>query len=209
LPSGELVTSSTALRPATDRFAPAAGESGRDAPAGSTPPLASGGFPRSYVIQKGDSFWGIAQKVYGDGSLLALIQKANPGVKMQPGKTLTLPAPTRPASDAPIAPESAALRSANPGRAAGSARDNTQGARSTAKPSRPGSPAPASPAASPPAREGGAILYEVKAGDTLRGLAQRFYGDPSKFTLIEEANEDLKYTMLRSGQRIRVPGPTR
>jgi len=48
-----------------------------------------------YTIMPGDrGFWGIAEKVYGDGAYCALIRKANPGVdaaSLQPGETLRIP----------------------------------------------------------------------------------------------------------------------
>lgn len=57
----------------------------------------------TYTVQEGDKgFWGVAQKVYGDGTLWPLIQKANPGVdsgSLKPGQTLAIPPrdETRPA----------------------------------------------------------------------------------------------------------------
>ena len=65
-----------------------------------------GGVARTYVVQKGDAgFWAIAEKVYGDGRLWTLLQKANPGVDsnaLAPGKKLTVPPrPVRPS--APVA----------------------------------------------------------------------------------------------------------
>jgi len=53
---------------------------------------------RVYVVQRGDNgFWGIAEKVYGDGTLWGLIAKANPGVNslsLRPGQKLVIPAKT-------------------------------------------------------------------------------------------------------------------
>ncbi|MFP3938643.1 MAG: LysM peptidoglycan-binding domain-containing protein [Phycisphaerae bacterium] len=50
---------------------------------------------RTYTVQEGDKgFWGVAQDVYGDGTLWTLIQKANPGVdsgSLKPGQTLVIP----------------------------------------------------------------------------------------------------------------------
>jgi nucleoid-associated protein YgaU len=55
----------------------------------------TGGAERTYVVREGDAgFWAIAEKVYGDGRLWALIAKANPGVDsnfLPPGKKLRIP----------------------------------------------------------------------------------------------------------------------
>ena len=48
-----------------------------------------------YIVQAGDAgYWGIAQKVYGEGRYNYLIDRANPGVdsnSLQPGKKLYIP----------------------------------------------------------------------------------------------------------------------
>lgn len=36
----------------------------------------------TYTVAKGDTFWSIAQQVYGDGKLWTKIEQANPGVDM-------------------------------------------------------------------------------------------------------------------------------
>src|SRR5579875_470628 len=49
---------------------------------------------RTHVIQKGDTFWGLAKKYYGKGTLWTKIQAANPKVdprRLQIGKTLIIP----------------------------------------------------------------------------------------------------------------------
>ena len=45
----------------------------------------------------------------------------------------------------------------------------------------------------------------MQKGDTLTLIAKKFYDDPSKFHLIEEANGDLKYQVLQAGAKIKVP----
>lgn len=47
--------------------------------------------------------------------------------------------------------------------------------------------------------------YEVKSGDTLRGIAERFYGDPTLDDLIAEANDITDPTQLRVGQVLTIP----
>jgi len=55
---------------------------------------ASGGTPRSHVIQKGETFASISRTVYGDGRYYLQIQKANPGLEpsaLKPGTRINLP----------------------------------------------------------------------------------------------------------------------
>lgn len=47
----------------------------------------------SYTIQPDDNLWNIATHFYGRGYLYKHIERRNPGVKIQPGKTLIIPAP--------------------------------------------------------------------------------------------------------------------
>lgn len=49
--------------------------------------------------------------------------------------------------------------------------------------------------------------YVVKKGDDLRSIAQKMYGDPSKFKLIQAANNirDPKRILRMVGQEIRIP----
>ncbi len=49
--------------------------------------------------------------------------------------------------------------------------------------------------------------YTVKKGDTLWGLAKKFYGDGSKFTIIEEANKDTikNKNLIYVGQVLKIP----
>jgi LysM repeat protein len=54
-------------------------------------------------------------------------------------------------------------------------------------------------------------LYLVEKGDTLSGLAERFYQSSAtdKQALIEDANPHLKYGYLRAGERIKIMDPRR
>lgn len=51
----------------------------------------------------------------------------------------------------------------------------------------------------------GSQTYEVQPRDTLRGIAQRFYGDPEKHELISEANGIDGDNMLQVGQELQIP----
>jgi nucleoid-associated protein YgaU len=49
--------------------------------------------------------------------------------------------------------------------------------------------------------------YEVKPGDTLSKIAQQFYGDPSMYPQIFDANTDRLKTpdLIIVGQKLRIP----
>lgn len=47
--------------------------------------------------------------------------------------------------------------------------------------------------------------YTVQRGDTLGRIAKRFYGDPSRFTLIASANAIANPDRLKVGQRLEIP----
>jgi nucleoid-associated protein YgaU len=49
--------------------------------------------------------------------------------------------------------------------------------------------------------------HEVKKGDTLLKIAEKYYGDPGLYTTIFEANRDkLKDpNLIRIGQKLRIP----
>lgn len=50
-------------------------------------------------------------------------------------------------------------------------------------------------------------VYEIVSGDTLGGIAKRFYGDASKYTRIHEANKELipDANKIYPGQKIKIP----
>jgi nucleoid-associated protein YgaU len=48
-----------------------------------------------------------------------------------------------------------------------------------------------------------AMFYTWKAGDTFTGLAQRFYGDPSRLAILKRINEGR--TDVQPGERVLVP----
>ena len=53
----------------------------------------------------------------------------------------------------------------------------------------------------------GFAVHKVHTGDTLSSIAQEFYGDPAKFTIIFEANRDQLDEPERDlrGQELRIP----
>lgn len=68
-------------------------------------------------------------------------------------------------------------------------------------------PAPAAPAAAPEAAQ--TTIYEVKPGDTLGAIAQRFYGKASLYMKIFEANTDILTNpdLIKVGQKLKIPKP--
>jgi 5'-nucleotidase / UDP-sugar diphosphatase len=55
---------------------------------------ASSGGGKSYVVKKGDTLWGIAQRTYGDGKQYRKILAANPSIKgdrLNAGQKIMLP----------------------------------------------------------------------------------------------------------------------
>jgi nucleoid-associated protein YgaU len=50
-------------------------------------------------------------------------------------------------------------------------------------------------------------FYEVKSGDTLSKIAERFYGDKMLYPQIFEANRDILKdpNKIKPGQRLRIP----
>ena len=53
----------------------------------------------------------------------------------------------------------------------------------------------------------GFTVYKVRSGDTLSSIADQFYGDPAKFTIIFEANRDqlTNPNVIIVGQELRIP----
>lgn len=79
-----------------------------------------------------------------------------------------------------------------------------------AAPVRPATPQPTAPApgrTSPPAPAGGVRKHVVGKGDTLMSLAQRYYGNRSRWRDIAEANKDVLKNKdgLRIGMELKIP----
>lgn len=133
-----------------------------------------------YEIREGDTFWSISVEHYGDGSMVAAIQAANPGMderRLLVGKKITLPPkgswPTR---TAPATRDPSARRAASP----------------------PG------PAASQPA---GRAVYVVEQGDTLISIARNVLGDAKRYLEIYELNKEALSSPdnLPVGAELRMP----
>lgn len=67
---------------------------------------------------------------------------------------------------------------------------------------------PGSPLPGPGGMAAGEVqIYEVKPGDTLGAIAQRFYGKASLYPKIFEANKDILTNpdLIKVGQKLRIP----
>lgn len=83
--------------------------------------------------------------------------------------------------------------------------DNTVNSLTVPPPPKPAEPAPAPEAAPPPVAE--ARIHEVKPGDTLGALAQKYYGKASLYMKIFEANRDQldNPDLIKVGHRLKIP----
>ncbi|MFW2405445.1 MAG: LysM peptidoglycan-binding domain-containing protein, partial [Gammaproteobacteria bacterium] len=63
------------------------------------------------------------------------------------------------------------------------------------------------PKAEEPKPEPEGEIYEIQSGDTLSGIAKRYYGDAMKYTKIFEANKGVieDPNKIYPGQKIRIP----
>ena len=66
-------------------------------------------------------------------------------------------------------------------------------------------PTPEPTAESTPLATGEEQTYVVKSGDTLRGIAEKFYGDAALASLIMEANDITDAQQLSIGQELIIP----
>ena len=75
-----------------------------------------------------------------------------------------------------------------------------------AAPAPPPGPAPKAEAVPVPGA-GGETIHVVVSGDTLGGLAQKYYGKASRYMKIFEANKDILKNpdLIKVGQKLRIP----
>lgn len=174
-------TRSEDTRPRTASFRPGSGAADDEPEPVPSDPGPSGSGQGSHEIREGDSWWAIAKQHYGYGVVWPELKKANPGVSMRPGKELVIPELDPKVIEAAREKARRAARSEVE-------RSSPDGGSSSSSTS-----------------TGGYISYKVQRGDTLRGLAKRYLGDPNLYHRIEDANKDVKYTGLIAGTTIRIP----
>lgn len=66
---------------------------------------------------------------------------------------------------------------------------------------------PDDPSVNPTGADDATQWYEVVAGDTLSKIAEKYYGDPSLYPQIFEANRDRLEdpNKIKVGQKLRIP----
>jgi len=76
-------------------------------------------FPRKHTIKAGESWWVLAVKYYGKGYYHPVISAANRGVRFEPGKQMTIPAPPPEVVKEPTMWNSSAVKQPAPQRTPG------------------------------------------------------------------------------------------
>lgn len=137
----------------------------RDAPAGASDGAVSGG-PSYHVIASGDTLSKIAERYLGSDSSWQDIVAVNNGLdpkRLQVGQRLLLPAPRAPRR--PIVADAVADKAPTPDRGAQKATTR--------------SPLKAT-----------AAQHKIESGDTLSGIAKRYYSDARLWKRVFDANRD-------------------
>ena len=172
---------------------------------------------RQYKVQRGDTLAKIAKKFYGTTRKYILIAEANqlaPTDRIRVGQELSIPADEAAAAAARKTPRAAARSASRPAarESRSAARESRPTVRKEAPPARTAKAAAAS-APAPGKPEGGKLdyasyefkLYQVQAGDTFAGIAERFYqgkGDPSLIKLYNNQKGEPK-----PGDKLLIPFP--
>jgi chitinase len=151
--------------------------------------------PQQYTVQSGDTLRSIAQRFYGDSTLWALIQAANPEIdpnNLQIGQQLQIPFGQRYTVQSGDTLNNIAQRFYNNSSWWPLIQD-------------------ANPGINPNNLQIDQLLqipfglqYTVQSGDTLASIAQRFYGDSSQWTLIQNANPGINPNNLQIGQQLLI-----
>jgi nucleoid-associated protein YgaU len=148
----------------------------------------------AYTVASGDNIWKISSKVYGDGRYTQKIAEANPG--LNPAK-LKIGAVVR----IPVIPHKTVLMKLPA--------FGQQGKVEVAQ--RPtGSSGPvvvSKPVSVPDSVPVSATTHKVEAGETLSGIAKKYYGasGPKTIAFITAANKGLDPAKLKVGQEIAIP----
>jgi nucleoid-associated protein YgaU len=151
--------------------------------------------PQQYTVQSGDTLRSIAQQFYGDSTLWTLIQAANPGIdpnNLQIGQQLQIPFGQQYTVQSGDTLNNIAQRFYN---------NSSWWTLIQA----------ANPGIDPNNLQIGQLLqiplgleYIVQSGDTLRSIAQKFYGDSTLWTLIQNANPGIDPNNLQIGHQLQI-----
>ncbi len=139
-----------------------------------------------YTVRPGDSLWGIAERLLGDGARYRELVRLN-GLRdprqIVSGQVLRLP-----------------------GSSDGAGSKGTAGGASGRSERSPATSPPTTPA--PPASSGGAAkkqTWTVKAGDTLWDIAEKSLGNGGRYPEIARLNRIANPSVLRVGQVLQLP----
>ncbi len=133
------------------------------------------GTEQTYVVKDGDTYWTIAQNLWGDGSLHTHLQKANPRIlpnDLRPRMTITVPPKLVVVSSTSVSASVAAASSGATGV------DSLTGKR---------------------------YYIVKKGDNGFWDISKAVYGDGSHWKLIESANPGLDSRKLRPGQKVLCP----
>lgn len=130
---------------------------------------------KTYVVKDNDSYWSIAKKLWGDGSLYPHLEKANPGVS---------PGDLRPRMTIKVPPKPVRKGSASSSTAVATARHGTTGV-------------------DPLTRKRYYIVKEGDRG--FWDVSKAVYGHGKHYGLIEKANPELDSRRLRPGKKVWCP----
>ncbi len=133
------------------------------------------GTEQTYVVKDGDTYWTIAQNLWGDGSLHTHLQKANPKIS---------PSDLRPRMTINVPPKSVVAGSASVSASVAAAGSGATGADSLT---------------------GKRYYIVKKGDNGFWDVSKTVYGDGKHWKLIASANPGLDSTRLRPGQKVLCP----
>jgi nucleoid-associated protein YgaU len=147
---------------------------------------AQGKPPCTYTVQSGDTLFDIAQAYYGDGNQYQKIVGANKDQNVTPatlvaGSTIQIPAESVQGQGA-VAPTTAIV-----GTTQIPAQSN-QGQGAVA-----------------PTTVMSGTTHTVRAGESIYGIAEAYYGDCRQWRMISAANGNVQPESLTAGQQLRIP----
>lgn len=153
---------------------------------------------QTYTTQPGDTLSSIAESIYGQGSKWSILYDANRSVipdpnQLEAGTTLTIPDPEQPATGRPsyVTAQGDSLQSvAERVYGDGEQWNVLYDANRNIIGDDPAALAPGITLLIPPLSTTGERSYTTVAGDTLWKIAERYYGDGIKWSVIYDINRE-------------------